>query len=277
MRSSTISRTWRVIAANPACGPARWSTSANPTIRQKPARVFRVGVNMRVIHHEKAGIEAPRTIGWRHGAGDEIHMCQRRHDTMSKIGVPFMLRLVGGASEASPRISPVSSNVSRMAAKARPRKLLSVTRDWVSLRRRVNTSGANPYRKSAGVGRVAPTAGENKLIGHEFVGGGALAQQNFRGFELANDNQRCASRGARPVPPARHTRPAVPACGVLVWLALALPPLRFLNNCRVRFRKAVHSQCPLQADHRAFDHGSDISVIITDNTENIAACTISGG
>ena len=51
---------------------------------RRTARVFGVGVNMGVIHHEKAGIEAARAICRRHSAGNEIHMRQRRHDMLER-------------------------------------------------------------------------------------------------------------------------------------------------------------------------------------------------
>ena len=52
---------------------------------------FRVGVNKLVINHEKTRIETPRAIGRRDGAGDEIHLVERRLNAMLEIALPHLI------------------------------------------------------------------------------------------------------------------------------------------------------------------------------------------
>ena len=144
---------------------------------RRAARVFGVGVNMRVIHHEKAGVEAARAIGRCHGAGDEIHMRQRRHNAMPEISVPFAIAAgracVRGLAQNKPGLFKCFTNGGqRQSAQA----VIGHARAGFLTQARQHIRAQICVTSQPRIGRVAPTTGENKLIGHEFVAGGAFAQ-----------------------------------------------------------------------------------------------------
>ena len=76
----------------------RSSLRASPNVSQCKSsnsplafHFFGVGVNELVIDHEKARIETPRAISGRDGAGDEIHLVERRLNAVVKIALPHLI------------------------------------------------------------------------------------------------------------------------------------------------------------------------------------------